>query len=495
MTEDTNERGGSWLDALRRVGREVLYVDLRSLAAMRIGLGAVIIGDLATRARHLTAHYTELGVAPQDVVREDYGASCVLSVHWWLSGSPPAVMALFVLNGVLAALLAAGWHTRIMTALCWYLLASLHTRLQLLHTAGDTTLQLLLFWSLFLPLGARWSLDARRTSGMPADADRYVSPAGFALLAQVAFIYLFAVAHKILTPIWRDGEAVLYALNVDSYPTAVGAWLRQFEGALSAFTLATLAWELIGPLLPFIPGITALGRIVAVLGFWALHLGFGLSFNLGIFPFISSVAWLAFLPTELWDRWLPGSAAPAGAPPRRFNRWAGYAALAALGLVFLVNVRSVRIFRGLVPSPVTKLAGIPRLRQSWSMFTEFAYTGPYSGWYVVEATRDGAAGAGDREPVDLLTGAPRTWEPPRYATERYGTARWTQFHYYYPDPLKSPYWAPYSEWLCRTAAGGDARQPVERVAIWYLMRVRDALGAEQIVKVQLHEHACGEPDR
>ncbi len=196
MTDDgTTPQGARW-PRLAGVVRELFYVDLRSLALLRVCLGLLILADLATRARHFTAHYTDLGVAPRDVILDQYGMSCYLSVHWWLRGSVAAEALVFVVGGLFAIGLIAGRFTRIMTAGCWYLQASLLMSMPLLHTAGDRTLQLMLFWSLFLPVGARWSLDASKRSDVGAKSNTYVSVAGFAILMQVCFVYWFAVSQK-----------------------------------------------------------------------------------------------------------------------------------------------------------------------------------------------------------------------------------------------------------------------------------------------------------
>jgi hypothetical protein len=467
---------------LARTAREIFYVDLRSLAALRIGLGLVILADLATRARHLVAHYTDMGVAPSDVVLADYGWGCYLSVHWWASGSVTAVAAVFAGSGVVAMLLVAGWRTRIMTIACWYLASSLHVRMQMLNNAGDGTLELLLFWSIFLPLGARWAIDARRTE--PA-ADRHVSIATFGLLTQIAYIYFFAAVLKLFVDVWQDGDAVGFVLHLDSYTTPVSAWLAQFEGVFKFLTMATLFWELFGPLLIFAPVITPWARTIGILGFWSMHLGFGLALSLGIFPWISAVAWIAFIPTELWDRVLPSSVARPGVPPLRLRRVAAYVAAGACVLVFVANLRSVKPIKRLVPRFVSQASKAVRLQQGWSMFTDLRYDGVYSGWYIVAATLD------DRTEVDLLLdGAPLTWEPPRYGTERYATARWAQFHYYVHDPQESPFWAPYADYLCRTWADRTDMGRIETIAIWYMMRVRDSMGDERIIKVPLHEQSC-----
>lgn len=60
--------------------------------------------------------------------------------------------------------------------------------------AGDVILRLLLFWSMLLPLGARWSLDAARAGRRPPDL--VTGGAAAALLLQVAFIYVFTGLKK-----------------------------------------------------------------------------------------------------------------------------------------------------------------------------------------------------------------------------------------------------------------------------------------------------------
>ncbi len=484
-TADTGLRS-----ALLRLFGQMFYVDLRSLAAVRIGIGLVIIGDLATRARHLTAHYTDLGAAPRELVQSEYGFNCYLSLHWWFSGSITAVAALFVFHGIVAALLAAGWRTRIMNAICWYLLTSLHLRLPLLHSAGDTTLQLLLFWGLFLPLATRWSLDARRRGrlgGGSAASNTYVSVAGSALLLQVAFIYVFAALSKLTTPMWRDGTAIAFAVNLDSYTTSVAVWLRQYEGILKTLTLMTLAWEILGSLLAFIPGVTTIGRIVAVIGFWLLQIAFGLCFNLGIFAYISAVAWLAFIPGPVWDRILPSSsgcdAAAPHAPKLQDGRILNVVAGAFLALVFVLNVRALHsVTRKMIPRPIAQLGNVLRLRQDWSMFTNERYTG----WFVVQAE------LADGREIDLIDGTPLTWDRPAVPAEHHGTARWTQFLFFSPVVTEPSYWVPYGEYLCRTWNDRlEDRQRVERLTLWFVKHEVDMFRQDQYTRILLHEQNCG----
>ena len=72
---------------------------------------------------------------------------------------------------------------------------------------------------MFLPLGASYSLDRVRDSSAAEVPRTIFSPATFALLLQVAFIYFFSALFKI-DPIWRsDGTAVWYALSIEALST------------------------------------------------------------------------------------------------------------------------------------------------------------------------------------------------------------------------------------------------------------------------------------
>ncbi len=205
----------------------------------------MILADLASRSRHLVAHYTELGFAPREVLTGQYGLTCFFSLHYWLSDSPVAVVSLFIFNGVAALLLAAGWRTRLVTFVCWYLLASLIIRNPLVTFAGDRTLQLVLFWSLFLPLGARWSMDRRWNPAAHDVSNTYVSVASVGLLLQVCFIYWFGVGFKLLTDMWSDGDALAVALSVEALVKPAGIWLSQFDSLLPFLTACVLNFELL----------------------------------------------------------------------------------------------------------------------------------------------------------------------------------------------------------------------------------------------------------
>ena len=104
--------------------QQILSVDLRALALFRIGVGGVLLFDLATRAGDLVAHYTDAGVLPAHLARTFTGRESVLSLHLHVSSEPLAVWALFAVAGVAAACLLLGWQTRVASVVSWVLLAT-----------------------------------------------------------------------------------------------------------------------------------------------------------------------------------------------------------------------------------------------------------------------------------------------------------------------------------------------------------------------------------
>lgn len=277
-----------------------LGVDLRSLALLRIGLAILILVDLAVRCSDLRAHYTDFGVLPRSVVIDQWLDPWQWSIHL-LSGLAIVQLALLVVAALAAVALLVGYKTRWATILSWILLVSLHHRNPLVLNSGDVEFRLILFWCTFLPLGARYSLDRVFNTHNPHSDDRFFSGGTIALTFQVCLVYWCAWAFK-TDPIWTtDGTAAYYALSIDQFVTPIGHLFYQFPGLMNAASFITLWIEGLGPFLLFIPYKNSFFRTVCVFLFISLHMGFHLGLYLGIFPFVSAIAWLAFLPGQVWD--------------------------------------------------------------------------------------------------------------------------------------------------------------------------------------------------
>jgi hypothetical protein len=280
---------------------EMFGFDLRSLALFRIGLALVIIADLIIRFGDIKAHYSDYGVLPRTVLREQLLEPWYWSIHL-LSGEPFVQQVLFGIALFFAFLLLIGYRTRLATIACWAMIVSLHNRNPALIFAGDDTLRAIAFWAMFLPLGAYYSVDnALNTSSKPLPK-QILSGATLGFIIQLCYIYMFSAWFKHQSPLWsKEGSAVYYALSFDQYGTSFGKFLFSLTPLLPTMTFGALTFEWLGALLLFIPFKTNFFRGVAVVSFILLHFSFGLSFTIGIFPALCIAAWLGFIPTPVWD--------------------------------------------------------------------------------------------------------------------------------------------------------------------------------------------------
>lgn len=280
--------------------REIFGIDLRTLALFRILLGIYILIDLCHRARDLVAHYTDAGLLPR-AVQMDFLYFSTWSVHLG-NGASWFQALLFLLAGFLAVLLILGWRTRLVTALSWLLMLSVQNRNTFILSGEDNLALLLLFWAMFLPIGARYSIDCALDRTDRFSKNAYFSMATVALLIQGMSMYFFSALLK-THPIWvEDGTAVYYALNLDYMVTPFGLWFRQFEPLLTGLTYYVYLLELVGPFLIFSPVFHKTLRTVFMLAFMTMHLAFVFFLEIGFFPLISIIMNLTFMPGWMWDR-------------------------------------------------------------------------------------------------------------------------------------------------------------------------------------------------
>jgi predicted DCC family thiol-disulfide oxidoreductase YuxK len=178
---------------------------------------------------------------------------------------------------------------------------SMQVRNPLILHAGDDLIRMLLFWSMLVPLGARYSLDRALNPSAPPPPASVLSPGSLALVFQICAVYWYTAAEK-MHPVWlSERSAVYYALNLDQFATSFGKWLLEFPAFLRLMTSGTLLLEVLGPLLALSPVWTGPLRLLTVATFLSFHVGLGLSLHLGLFPWVCAAAWLVFLPSAFWD--------------------------------------------------------------------------------------------------------------------------------------------------------------------------------------------------
>lgn len=471
-------------------------IDLRSLALFRIAVAALILVDLARRAGDFTAFYTEAGVFPVELARALAPRPAAFSLHVIAGASPLAVAALFALAAAAAVALAVGWHARIATAVSWALLVSLHARNPWLASmGGDALLRLFLFWGLFLPLGARMSLDARRNSALRAAPDLYVSAASAALLGQICLVY-FATGAQKSGELWADGTAVRYALELDPYATRFGTWLLHEAAWLLPIATHGVRWfERLGPLLAFAPIATGPLRTLTVALFFAFHLALAAGLDVGIFPAAAMAGWLAFLPAWFWDVLLrrdePTLRASASAPIAR--RWPVEILVGALFAWVVVDVGAVTLETSdPFPGPVRAVGSVLRLNQYWTMFS------PNPPVYDTWIERIGETGGGVR--IDVALGRPATSVQPERSSRLESWSWRVWLGYLQARDAKDPLRAAALDRLAAVSCGGwnathSEAERIEMIQISQVIERTLPVGSAPLERVVMLRRSCASPDQ
>lgn len=280
--------------------REIFSADFRSLALFRVCIGILIICDLVVRAQDLRAHYTDFGIYPRDVLFSQNMGPYFYSLHF-INGSLPFQAFLFLIAGILAILMILGYKTRLVTFLSWIMLCSLHSRNFMILIGGDLLLRVILFFSIFTPLGASYSIDSALSKNKDKNQKTIFSAGTFSYFFQVSLMYFFTWLLKSGTP-WKDGTATYNALQMEEFTTTFGHFLCNYPDFLKTLTHFTWYLELLGSILLFCPFMFGKVRTAVIFLYFILQAGFGMCLRVGIFPFVSTIAILPLIPPYFWER-------------------------------------------------------------------------------------------------------------------------------------------------------------------------------------------------
>lgn len=516
----------SWAARVRHLLARHLGVDTRALAALRVGLGLLLLADLLGRARDIRVFYTDAGVLPL-AARERLVSEWFLSVHA-LSGDLWWQVVLFLVAAAAALALTVGYRTRLATAVSWVLLVSLHNRMPVVLNGGDVLLRMVLLWAIFLPLGERWAVDARRRAWRASDAardqrerttdgavsgaarERVATLASAGLLLQVVTMYTVNAALKLSGDLWIEGSAIRYVFSLEQFTLPPGELLAAHPELLVAFDRVWLALVTGSVLLVVLRGWPRTALVGAFVGG---HLSMYLTMRLGLFPLVACVALVAFLPPTVWDRieavadrapWLdPGRPLaladrilprlPTPPPPGRVRRnLHTLAVVCVVVLAVLGNVQPATTVRDRVPDaaePALDLAvdarpavHAARTDQYWTMFAPEPMR--TDGWYVVPGRLENG------ERVDALHRRPVRWTKPDDVTASYPNARWRK---YLVNLWRSGYvsYRPHlADHLCRRWNATHETGMVE-LDLYYVEQPGRLSGPEPTNPVLLEEHQCG----
>jgi len=292
-------------------------LDPRWLGLFRICFGCLLISELMYRWSYARLMFSNDGVLPnhfslfapmgQDLFSLYHVFSTVQEVH-----------VAFALTLVVFVCFTVGYHTRLFHILSAILITSLHSRNLFTENGGSVVTHSLAIWTVFLPLGRCFSIDALRHSlgaeqeHSPAELNQrapwrsepFVSTVVLGLLLQWSVIYFFNCVHKTGVG-WRNHSAIYYFLYQDRIVTSFGVWVRQHVpyGVFAMLTRMTLLVEATLSFILLVPFAQKWLRRIAFLLAVGLHGNIALLSRLGPFSYVMVLFFLMLFGQEELD-WL-----------------------------------------------------------------------------------------------------------------------------------------------------------------------------------------------
>jgi hypothetical protein len=291
--------------------------DRRSLGLARIYIGCLLLYDLFRRVPGLTTWYTNDGLLPNHTHLWRPAAAQMFSVMFSASYTGEAAV-LFFLIGIAFFCMMVGFKTKVAHILSFAGVVSLHSRCVFLENGGDVVLNIAVVWTLFLPMGDRFSVDAviksmrrrrERTidelndrSSLVRDNAPVRSLVVLAILLELSVIYYFNCLSK-TGHTWKRGTAVHYVLYQERMVTWLGYLVRDHVNyAMSRFmSFATLFLEATAPLFILTPVGKPLARRAAIILLPGMHLAFFALLNVGMFSYNMIAFFPLLLGTEDWE--------------------------------------------------------------------------------------------------------------------------------------------------------------------------------------------------
>lgn len=283
--------------------------DTRVCAAFRIGYALLLLINVLLWAPDLDLWLSENGVLPFAASRQVVDPD-TLTLFAFLPTTRFALWCSYLAFVSHIAFLGIGYLTRFQAVCAYVWLVSFQHRHMMLFDAEDNVFRLLGLCLMFVPSGARWSVDAwmrRRFRGEPRVS---AAPAWGLRLAQVQMttVYLSTLCLKFTSADWRGGDALYYVARLDDlygrFP--MPTWLFETPAAYHVATWAVLACELSIPLALWVPRLRTAALVVAV----CMHLGLDYAMNLFLFQWIMMLGLVSFLEPTV-------GSAPTPAEPSR----------------------------------------------------------------------------------------------------------------------------------------------------------------------------------
>jgi hypothetical protein len=417
-----------------------LSLDVRALSLMRMCIALIILLDLGIRISDLEAFYSDTGVVPLYMLFSNAWNSYSVSIHT-LNGMWQVQLVLFGFAFFCGIMLFIGYRTRLFTILSWFMLLSLHNRNGLILQGGDDLLRMVLFWGIFLPWGGRYSCDHIIDKSVSPSKLNF-SAATVAYVLQICYIYSGSALLK--GPEWSEHyTAMYYAYSLDQVAFPVLKHIYYYPELLKKLTMIAYYFELLVPVLFFIPFKHQLFRSIGVISIMLFHVINASTMFIGLFPVIGIATVTGILPSSAMDfieratffirrkvkssftglSYLAGLVIHWKRPVYTFTPF--HEKLRTAVLVFLIffvfdwNFSNLSFIKSKLSDNLRFIGYGLRLDQNWGMFAPGVFKD--DGWYILE----GITAEGNK--IDILTGHEPHYKKPESIVSMFKNDRWRKY--------------------------------------------------------------------
>ncbi len=408
---------------------------------MRLCIAAVLMFDIAIRITDLEVFYTDKGAVPLQMLFLHSWNDYFISIHA-ISGLFIIQLVLFMLAFFFAAMLFLGYRTRLFTALSWFMLLSLHNRNVLILQGGDDLLRLVLFWAMFIPWGKRYSCDSLLERDVTYNQQIFTI-ATVAYLLQICYIYSGSALLK--GSEWNtDYSALYYAYSLDQIAFPFSKLIYYYPELLKTLPFFVYYFELLVPVLFFIPFKHAWWRTLGVISIIIFHAFNSASLLIGLFPAIGIATVTGLLPTDFMDKMeqlFAGLKLKVAVSFRgyvhilnRFIRWRkpreqsnfylknAKSAVLIFLIVFVFdwNFSNLSFVNSKLSDNLRFIGYGLRLDQSWGMFAPGVFKD--DGWFVLEGTDQKGKKINLLKPDEEIN-----YKKPEYVVQMFKNDRWRKY--------------------------------------------------------------------
>lgn len=248
-------------------------------AVLRMGVSTCLLIYAIVLAPNWLLWFSDSGIMSQEAGKENIDPD-TWSLLNLLPASPAVLWSVFGIFSLQSLLLLLGWKSRVQVVCLFIWILSFHHRNNLIWEGGDVLLRLTLFLMMFMPLGAKWSLD---NLGKRAPHDHPIWPLKLLQLQQ-SLLYLSSVLRKLQGEDWVNGTALYYAFRLDEFSGRIGTFRlsSDFLWIYQSLTWLAIAIEC---LLIFGVWAPSIRRKVVIIGLF-FHLSLELSMNLFLFQWL-----------------------------------------------------------------------------------------------------------------------------------------------------------------------------------------------------------------